>query len=427
MDIKNYKKYISLIESEMVPALGCTDPIGIAFCASSAAGPLNGEILSVDAFFSKNLIKNVAAVKIPKTGGMCGARIATALGVIGGNPELKLEALKNLNNDDIQSAVKLEKSDRLQVNIADNDITLYMKVTVTTSDGTSTAIVQDDYTNLVSLVVNGAETINDNSCSESDALSNVYQSLSLETILDFADTVPLTELNHIAKAISMNTALAQEGIKGSNGTVIAHLLQSGGAFGDAASSAAASSVLWTSAAIDARMCGCPLPAMSNTGSGNQGIVSTMPLYGAAQVFDTDRETLVRGTAVSCLTAIYIKHNVGNLSTVCGLTVAGTGAACGLAYIRGGRREALVCVLKNMYGNISGMICDGAKTSCALKAASCVYAACMASDFALQGFGLESNNGIVGKDENDTIDYFVRTSNEGLSAMDAVILDIIMNK
>lgn len=427
MDIQSYENYISLIKSEMVPALGCTDPIGIAFCAASAAGPVSGDILKVDAVFSKNLIKNVAAVKIPKTGGMCGARIATALGVMGGNADLKLEALRDLTPESIRYASDLEAGDRLSVDIADNDITLYMKVTVTTDQGTSTAIVQNDYTNLVSLTVNGKEKIKASASSGNDKMSAVYKSMSLDAILDFADNVPLEKLNYLDRAVKMNTALAQDGIDGSNGTIIGRLIRCGGSSANDGNSLSGSAVLWTSAAIDARMCGCPLPAMSNTGSGNQGIVSTMPIYGASKILNIDDETLLRGLAVSCLTAIYIKHNVGNLSTVCGLTIAGTGAACGLSYIRGGRRDVLVSVLKNMFGNISGMICDGAKTSCALKAASCVYAACLASDFALQGFGLESNNGIVGKDENDTIDHFVRTSNEGLSAMDSVILDIIMNK
>lgn len=437
MSSEKYDLLAALFDREMVPALGCTDPIGIAFCSATAARHVTGEILRVDAMYSMNLIKNVAAVSIPKTGGLCGARIATALGVMGGKPEKKLEALEDLTSEQIQDAIALEKSEKLKVSIADTDVKLYMRVTVTTSEGSATAEIQDDYTKVTSIIVNG-ETILDQSVSESDDESLYrYDLLCLDSILDFAENAPFDKLSRIEDAVRMNTALAKEALKGSDDTPLSKLMRS---FYPGRSDTGAtdadqfektdfyrSALLWSSAGVDARMSGCSLPAMSNTGSGNQGIVSTMPVYGAAQVFGSDYEDLIRAVAVSCLVTIYIKHKLGALSTVCGGVVAASGSGCGITWLRGGRKEEMIRVLKNMFGNLAGLLCDGAKTSCALKTATCVHAACMASDLALHGFALAENNGIVGKAEADTIDYFVRASNEGLVKMDGVVLDIIMNK
>ena len=167
--------------------------------------------------------------------------------------------------------------------------------------------------------------------------------------------------------------------------------------------------------------------MSNSGSGNQGIVCTLPVYGASLALGADEETLTRAAALSCLISASIKHKVGLMTSICGECIAAIGAGCAITYMRGGRRDELVAVLKNMAGNITGMICDGAKQSCTLKMATCIYAAVLASDLAMRGFALKKTNGIVGADEEDTIENFVKISTDGLANMDNVIMDIIMNK
>lgn len=422
-----YDEFVKLLEHEMVPALGCTDPIGIAFCAASAARYSRGELKKVEALYSMNLIKNVAAVTIPNTNGLYGARIATAVGITGGNPDRGLEVLADLTPQQVEAARELEKSERLEIAIAGNDIRLYMQIAITSSENTVTAVVQDEYTNLVSLCVDGVEQLvpsADNNRTPEKGYA--YEQLSIASILDFASNVPFEKLSHIEEAVKMNTALAREGMERFSESRISKIVCSSYG-GENANNMQNSAVLWSLAGVEARMAGCPLAAMSNTGSGNQGIVCTLPVYGASLTLKSDYETLIRATALSCLTAIYIKHKLGNLSTVCGCTVACTGAGCGIAYLRNGSQEEMLHVLKNMFGNVAGLLCDGAKVSCALKAATCVSAACLASDLAVHGFGLADNNGIVGRNERDTIEYFVRTSNEGLISMDGVVLDIIMNK
>lgn len=422
-----YHEFVKLLEHEMVPALGCTDPIGIAFCAASAARYSRGTLKGVKALYSMNLIKNVAAVTIPGTGGLCGARIATALGITGGDADKGLEALENLTSQQVEQAKRLEQSEQLQVAIADSDSKLYMEVSLVSSENTVTAIVRDDYTNLVSLRIDGEEqlTAMEEGGRKEEALA--YDKLSIEAIFDFAEHVPFSSLSHVEEGIRMNTALAKEGMERFQGSQISRIIMQSAEGREGEKTLQEQAMLWTMAGVEARMAGCSLAAMSNTGSGNQGLSCMLPVYGASLALKSDYETLIRAAALSCLTAIYIKHRLGNLSTVCGCTVACTGAGCGIAYLRKGGPEEMLRVLKNMFGNVAGMICDGAKVSCALKAASCVSAACLASDLAVHGFGLAESSGIVGKGEADTIDYFVRTSNEGLIKMDGVVLDIIMNK
>lgn len=422
-----HDEFVRLLEHEMVPALGCTDPIGIAFCAASAARYSKGRLKRIQGIYSMNLIKNVAAVTIPGTNGLCGARIATAIGVTGGNADKGLEALADLTPRQVEQAVELEQNGMLEVAIADNDIKLYMEISLISEENTVTAIVRDEYTNLVSLCVDGKELLDKGGegCQEEGAYA--YDSLSIDAIFEFAENVPFSKLSHVEEAVRMNAALAREGMERFAGSKISRIMMNAFQSHEEEPSIQEHAVQWTMAGVEARMAGCPLAAMSNTGSGNQGITCTLPVYGASLALKSDYRALIRATALSCLIAIYIKHRLGNLSTVCGCTVACTGAGCGIAYLQGGRQQDMLRVLKNMFGNVAGMICDGAKVSCALKAATCVSAACLASELAVRGFGLAESNGIVGKEETDTIDYFVRTSNEGLIKMDGVVLDIIMNK
>ena len=419
--------FYRILKHEMVPALGCTDPIGIAFCAAAARKHARGEIRKIDAFFSGNLIKNVAAVIIPGSGGLCGARIATALGAVCGDADKKLEVLKGITASQVKEAVELEKSGALTVHTADSTSVLYMEIRMITEQDEVTVILQDGYTNITHIIVNGRDLFEyrEDCCADESSLP--YDELELDSILDFASNAHMELLEPVETGLGMNEKLACAGFERDFGAGAGKAIRDMMADGSGERNLAYSAMMWTAAGVDARMAGCELPAMSNTGSGNQGIVSTMPVLGAAKVTGASWETLVRAAAVSCLTTIYIKSSVGPLSTVCGCTIAGTGAACGMIYLRGGGKPEMISAFKNMFGNVAGIICDGAKASCALKAATCINAACMAADLALNGFGLESTNGIVGRGERDSIDYFVRTSKEGLGKMDPVILDIIMNK
>ncbi len=420
-----YEEFSRILKSEMVPALGCTDPIGIAFCAAVARKYSRGDIIKIEAWLSKNLIKNVMAVIIPGSNGMCGAGIAAALGAVCGDPDKKLEVLEGISSEQVNEAAVLEDAGKITIYVADENIPLYMKLRLFTEQDEVTVIIKDGYTNVTEISVNGCCILKESESGAADD-SLRYDLLDLGNIMDFADNAPLDSMGVVAEAIEMNRDLAQAGLNEGLGTRIGMLIKESGrekVHSDITSNA----MLWASAGVDARMAGCQLPAMSNTGSGNQGIVSTMPVFGASKALGKSDEEMIRAAALSCLITIYIKHRIGKLTSVCGCTIAGTGSACGIVYLQGGNKQDMVNVMKNMFGNVAGMICDGAKISCALKTATCINAACMSAELALQGFGLDVTNGITGDSEKQCIDNFVRTSKEGLEKMDEVVLDIIMNK
>lgn len=429
MNREMQKKILHLMESGMAPALGCTDPVGIALCAAAARKAIPGEILKVEAVFSPSLLKNVAAVTIPKTEDLCGARMAMALGITGGNPEKGLEVLDDVLPEDIRAAQQLEQSGRITVFASEDAHRLYMNIKITTEKGTGEATIEGGYSNITSIKTNGEETFTPGEMETVAAAvdNDTFEHISLDTIIDFTESVPVSELGRVKEAIEMNRALAEEGLKGYKGCDVAVMLNEDMPDDHSKATLLQSTALWTSAGVDARMAGCPLPAMSNSGSGNQGIVCTLPVYGASLALGTDEETMIRAAALSCLISAHIKYKVGLMTSICGECIAAMGAGCAITYMRGGRKEELVAVLKNMTGNITGMICDGAKQSCTLKMATCVYAAVLASDLAMRGFSLKPTNGIVGADETETIDNFVKISTEGLSAMDDAIMDIIMSK
>lgn len=428
-----YNEFAKIIEHEMVPALGCTDPIGIAFTASSAVKAATGgegklsadDIVSVTGYYSNNLIKNVSAVKIPGTNGLCGASIATALGVIAGNSNKKLEALKGITEEQVAHAVSLDASGKIKIERAKTDKKLYMKVEVKILNKIASVTVEEQYTNVTSVEVNGEELPGASGGDVDDRAGYRYDLLSLDNIIDFADNADLSQMAHIKEAIAMNKKLASVALDDDCGLQVGKYFRDN--MGDMKCNATYEACKWTTAGVDARMEGCELPAMSNTDSGNQGIASTMIVMGAGKALGKSEEEILRAVALSCLTAIYIKSRLGALSTVCGAVIASTGSSCGLAYLQGGGKPEIVAAMKNMSATLAGMICDGAKATCALKVAACANAACLAAGLALQGLSPDYNNGIVGSGEEDTIDYFIRTSNDGLEMMDAVILDIIMEK
>lgn len=422
------QKFLHLMESGMAPALGCTDPVGIALCAAAARKGMPGDIVRVEAEFSLNLLKNVAAVTIPKTENLCGAVMATALGITGGNPDKGLEVLEDVTPAHIEEAEMLKQSGKISLKVSDDPDKLYMNIKITTDSGVGEATIKGGYANIVSVKINGREQMEPAAAAEAKAVDEeIYGMLSLESILDFAESVPVEKLSRVKEGIEMNKALAEAGLAGYKGCDVAIMMRENMPENQSEATLLQTTALWTAAGVDARMAGCPLPAMSNSGSGNQGIVCTLPVYGASLALGMDEEKVIRAAAISCLISAHIKHKVGMMTSTCGECIAAIGAGCAITYMRGGGLEELVAVLKNMTGNIAGMICDGAKQSCTLKMATCVYAAVLASDLAMRGFALKDTNGIVGSGELDTIDNFVKISTDGLADMDDAIMDIIMNK
>ena len=425
--MSNYEFFTAILNNELKPALGCTDPISIAFAAALAAKHAKGVILSIEGTYSKQLIRNVAAVNIPGAPGCVGVVFASAIGAVAGKPDLKLEALRGITEQDVLAAQALIADGKVAVSISEAEKALSLSVTVKSTAGEATVVIEDDYVNVTEIHVNGKRLEIDNGGAQDEKTNLGRNALSLSAIVDFAQGVPLSALDCIKAAMEMNKNIVDGALNNAFDLRIGEKLAASRLFGGATDTLEGIVPLWTCAAIEARMCGCPLPAMSNVGSGNQGIMSTIPVMAANEVLKMDEETLMRAVALSCLVTIYIKGRFGKLTTICGALISCIGSGCGMVFLSGGGQEEMLHLIKNMVGNLPGIICDGAKATCALKSASCIQAACMSYRLAMAGYYPEATNGLVGAGETDTLDNFVKFSTEGLSKADDVILDIIMSK
>jgi L-cysteine desulfidase len=427
MIIMNHEYIIELLEKEMVPALGCTDPAGIAFAAAFARSHGSGEVKRISCSLSANIIKNAAAVCIPRTNGRCGVGLAIALGAFGGDPKLGLEIFSGITEDQIQIAESFIASGQLHLQVADSEKKLYIKLEMETEKDLAEVVIQDRYTNIISLRVNGKEKIVAGSPFSEEADERSYPELSLSTILAFAETVPLEKLTIIEKAAEMNMIIAEEGMAGDYGISVGRNIRESVGQGVLAEDYSTTAMMWVAAATDARMAGCDIPVVSNTGSGNQGLASTIPVISIARKMGADYEQMIRALAISSLVTIYIKNRLGFLSAVCGAVIAGTGTACGAAYLLGGREAELLSAMKSVLGNAAGMVCDGAKAGCSMKVATCTQAGVLAALLAVKGYGIQGTDGVVDEEEEKTIDNFIQIATVGMEGMDRVLLDIILKK
>lgn len=427
MIIMNHEYIIELLEKEMVPALGCTDPAGIAFAAAFARSHGSGEVKRIDCSLSANIIKNAAAVCIPRTNGRCGVALAIALGVFAGDPKWGLEIFSGITEDQIQIAESFIASGHLHLQVSDSEKKLYIKLEMETEKDLVEVIIQDSYTNIISLRVNGEDKIVADRSSSEKTDEKSYPELSLSTILAFAETVPLEKLIIIEKAAEMNMIIAEEGMAGDYGISVGRNIRESVGQGVLAEDVSTTAMMWVAAATDARMAGCDIPVVSNTGSGNQGLASTIPVISIARKMGADHEQMIRALAISSLVTIYIKNRLGFLSAVCGAVIAGTGTACGAAYLLGGREAELLSAMKSVLGNAAGMVCDGAKAGCSMKVATCTQAGIMAALLAVKGYGIQGTDGVVDEEEEKTIDNFIQVATVGMEGMDRVLLDIILKK
>lgn len=426
--MQNQDIFIKILEKEMVPALGCTDPIGVAFAAAYARQYTKGKIISITGELSVNIIKNAAAVCIPKTCGKCGVDVAIALGAIGGNPNKGLEVLSNITDEDVKKAEELIEKGGIIIKVSSNSKKLYMKVTVKTNEDESIVTMEDSYTGITSVFVNGVNVFSKNRKDDYEEVEKIsYEFLSLKSILEFAESVSIDRLEIIKKAITMNMTIAEEGFRNDYGVSVGKSIRNFVKNGMMSDDYTSMAMMWAAAATDARMAGCDIPIISNTGSGNQGLASTIPVIIIAKKMEVTFEKMIRAVTISSLVTIYIKEKIGSLSAVCGAVIAGTGTSCGVVYLFGGKNENMVAALQCTLGDIAGMICDGAKAGCALKVATCINSGVMSAFMAMDNKGIKGTDGIVGYDEYQTIDNFIKISTEGMYKMDQVILDIILNK
>ena len=422
------KLFLDVLNKELKVALGCTEPIAIAYGAALAMKYVKGEeALDIRVNASGNVIKNAMAVSIPGTNSS-GINLAAALGaLLNSDAGQQLEVLSGLKKQDIEDAKGMVSDGLVTVNVASSKKKLYIEVIVTTEISKSRVVIEDSHTNVVLIEVDGEEIINTRSRADVEKANVNYAFMNLDTIWEFVNKSDVKDLDIIRKSISLNKEIALEGLEHDHGLGvgknIAMYIEKGFLGDDLANRAMA----LTAAGSDARMDGATKSVMSNSGSGNQGILATLPVVAIGEKLDITEEKLIRGVLLSHLVTIYIKSKFGVLSALCGATIAGTGASCGIAYLLGGSFEAVEFAVQNMLGNVTGMVCDGAKAGCALKVSTCTNAAVQAALLAIEGLSVHSTEGIVEADPEKTIENVCSLAKDGTVEVDKIILNIMLKK
>ena len=418
---------LHLLRSEVIPAIGCTEPIAVALCVARAKELLGCEPDAITVYLSKNVYKNALAVGIPNTG-MTGLPIAIALGATVGKSEYMLEVLRDATPETVAYAkdYMLRVPAQIHINYEAPSI-LYIHAEVRKGDQTAQATIMDEHTNFVE---SGTRSQEPRLNSKIDTTENA---LSLRRVYDFAMEVDIHDLTFLKEGAEMNTAAAETSFAEQYGHGLGRLLRANTLtatpemeklFGNTLFTKIIS---YTCGACDARMSGAMVQVMSNSGSGNQGISCSIPVYLYAKENNCSEEQTLRALALSNLTVIYIKQSLGRLSALCGCVVAATGSAAGITYLMGGNYEEITYAIKNMIANISGMICDGAKPGCALKVTSGVATAIFSAYLAMQHSYADSTEGIVEDDIDRTIRNLTRIGHDGMKVTDDLILDIMTHK
>ncbi|MCQ2239529.1 MAG: L-serine ammonia-lyase, iron-sulfur-dependent, subunit alpha [Bacteroidaceae bacterium] len=419
-------RIIALIKREVVPAIGCTEPIAVALCVAKATEALGETPEKIEALLSANILKNAMGVGIPGTG-MVGLPIAIALGALVGKSEYQLEVLRDSDSQWVEKGKQYIAENRIHIGLKDN-ITekLYIEVSVKSANHTATAIISGAHTHFIYVEKDGEVILDEKTLSSSDEVGEEKE-LTLREVYEFATTTPLEQIEFINDARRLNENASQEALKGNYGHALGKTLSrplGKGIMGDSIFSHILSA---TSNACDARMAGAMIPVMSNSGSGNQGIAATMPVVVFAEENHNTEEELTRALVLSHLTAIYIKQSLGRLSALCGCVVASTGSSCGITYLMGGSYEQVAYSVKNMIANLAGMVCDGAKPSCALKVSSGVSTAVLSAMLAIQNHHVTSVEGLIEDDVDRCIHNLTRIGAKGMDETDKLVLDIMTHK
>lgn len=417
---------ISLIKKEVVPAIGCTEPIAVSLCVAKASEVLEAIPEKIKVYLSANILKNAMGVGIPGTK-MVGLPIAIALGALIGKSEYGLQVLKDLKPEDVDTGKEYIAEKRIEIGLKEDiDDNLYIEVHCLKNENEAVAIIKGTHTHFSHISKNGEVIINEcdsNHCEESkDEIK-----LSFSKVYDFATTTPIEDIRFILQAAELNRTASKLSAQGSYGHNVAKTMT--GAlgkqiFGD---SMLTHMMSYTAAACDARMDGAMIPVMSNSGSGNQGITATLPVLTYAEDTNCSEESLIRALILSHLTVVYIKQKLGRLSALCGCVAAATGASCGITHLMGGDYNQITFAVKNMVGNITGMICDGAKPSCALKISSGVSTAVLSAIMAMEQKVVSSLEGIVDDDVDKTIENLTSIGAVGMQETDKLVLKIMTSK
>lgn len=421
--------FIRAVQEEVKPALGCTEPISLALACAIAAEQLSGEITQIEAWVSPNLMKNGLGVTVPGTG-MVGLPIAAALGAVGGNAQGGLEVLKDASDASIVQAKALLLAGNVQVKLQQPcDDILYSRAVVYAGAESASVTIAGGHTRVVQIVRQGETrfTLDEQPSYNPDDPLAMLSRTTLSQILAFVEHVPFPAIRFILQAARLNDALSREGLTGKWGLHIGATLHKQQARGLVAQDVGSEIVIRTSAASDARMGGATLPAMSNSGSGNQGITATMPVLVVAGHVQASEEKLARALMLSHLSAIYIHHQLPRLSALCAATTAAMGAAAGMAWLMDGRYQSIAMAIGSMIGDVSGMICDGASNSCAMKVSTSVGSAWKSVMMALDDSAVSGNEGIVAHDVEQSIANLCSLACRSMQETDQQIIEIMAQK
>ena len=419
-------KIIALINREVVPAIGCTEPIAVALCTARAAELLDGQPEKIEVRLSANILKNAMGVGIPGTG-MIGLPIAVALGALVGRSEYQLEVLRDVTPEAVGRGARYIDEKRVCISLKENiSEKLYIEVEASAGERRAVAVIAGGHTAFVYLERDGEVLLDKRTASVSEEEAGEVP-LTLRRVWDFAMTAPLDELRFILETRRVNKAAAERAFAGEFGHCVGRTLRcerERQVMGDSIFSRILS---YTSAACDARMAGAMIPVMSNSGSGNQGIAATLPVVVYADETAADEEHTIRALVLSHLTVIYIKQSLGRLSALCGCVVAATGSSCGITYLMGGAYEQVAAAVKNMIANLTGMICDGAKPSCSMKLTSGVSTAVLSAMMAMDGHCVTPVEGIIEEDVDKCIRNLTAIGRDGMNETDRLVLGIMTHK
>ena len=420
------KRIIDLIHQEVVPAIGCTEPIAVALCVAKATETLGTKPEKINVLLSANILKNAMGVGIPGTG-MIGLPIAIALGALIGKSEYQLEVLKDSTLDVVEEGKRFIEEKRIHISLKENiEEKLYIEVCCEAGDDKAIAVIAGGHTTFIYIERNGEvlfQKQNTASCEKEEECLE----LTLRKVYDFALNTPLDEISFILETARLNKAAAERSFEGNYGHGLGKMLRGTYEHKVMGDSVFSHILSYTSGACDARMAGAMIPVMSNSGSGNQGISATLPVLVFAEENDKSEEELIRALMLSHLTVIYIKQSLGRLSALCGCVVAATGSSCGITWLMGGTYDQVAYAVQNMIANLTGMICDGAKPSCALKVTTGVSTAVLSAIMAMENRCVTSVEGIIDEDVDQSIRNLTKIGSKGMNETDKLVLEIMTGK
>ena len=420
------KRIIDLIHQEVVPAIGCTEPIAVALCVAKATETLGVKPEKINVLLSANILKNAMGVGIPGTG-MIGLPIAIALGALIGKSEYQLEVLKDSTPDVVEEGKRFIEEKRIHISLKENiEEKLYIEVGCEAGEDKAIAVIAGRHTTFIYIERNG-EVLFQKQHTASCEKEEECLELTLRKVYDFALNTPLDEISFILETARLNKAVAERSFEGNYGHGLGKMLRGTYEHKVMGDSVFSHILSYTSGACDARMAGAMIPVMSNSGSGNQGISATLPVLVFAEENDKSEEELIRALMLSHLTVIYIKQSLGRLSALCGCVVAATGSSCGITWLMGGTYDQVAYAVQNMIANLTGMICDGAKPSCALKVTTGVSTAVLSAIMAMENRCVTSVEGIIDEDVDQSIRNLTKIGSKGMNETDKLVLEIMTGK